>query len=125
MQELLLVGLGGAIGSVARVITSGFALRMLAPGFPWGTIAVNLIGSFAFGVIIGLASNRGGVTVNERALLLSGLLGGFTTFSAFSFDNVELLSAGFPGRAIVNIVGQVVLGVLALWLGMQLTMGHR
>jgi CrcB protein len=56
-----------------------------------------------------------------RELLLSGLLGGFTTFSAFSFDNVELLMQGFPGRALANIVGQVVLGVLALWLGMQLT----
>jgi fluoride exporter len=125
VQELMLVALGGAIGSVARVITSGFALRLLAPGFPWGTVAVNLVGSFAFGVIVGIASNRGGVTVNERALLLSGLLGGFTTFSAFSFDNVELLNAGFPGRAVVNIVGQVVLGALALWVGMQLTMGQR
>jgi CrcB protein len=125
VQELMLVALGGAIGSVARVITSGFALRLLAPGFPWGTVAVNLVGSFAFGVIVGVASNRGGVTVNERALLLSGLLGGFTTFSAFSFDNVELLNAGFSGRAVVNIVGQVVLGALALWVGMQLTMGQR
>jgi fluoride exporter len=122
VRELLLVALGGAVGSVLRVVTSGVALRALPPGFPWGTVAVNLAGSFAFGVIVGLGSNRGGVTANERALLLSGLLGGFTTFSAFSFDTVELISQGFAARALASIVGQVVIGALALWLGMQMTM---
>jgi CrcB protein len=119
--ELLLVALGGAVGSVARVVTSGLAFRLLPPGFPWGTAAVNLLGSFAFGVIVGLGLNRGGITVNQRALWLSGLLGGFTTFSAFSFDTVELFMQGFPGRALISIVGQVVLGALALWIGMQVT----
>ena len=122
VRELLLVALGGAVGSVLRVVTSGLAFRALPPGFPWGTVAVNLIGSLVFGVIVGLASNRGGVTANERALLLSGLLGGFTTFSAFSFDTVELLIQGFAGRALLNVVGQVMIGALALWLGMQMTM---
>jgi fluoride exporter len=122
VQELLFVAIGGAVGSVARVLTSGFALRMLPAGLPWGTVAVNVIGSFVFGVIVGLASNRGGVTANERALLLSGLLGGFTTFSAFSFDTVELVTQGFAGRALVSIVGQVVIGSMALWVGMQMTM---
>ena len=116
------MAIGGAVGSVARVLTSGFALRMLPAGLPWGTVAVNVIGSFVFGVIVGLASNRGGVTANERALLLSGLLGGFTTFSAFSFDTVELVTQGFAGRALVSIVGQVVIGSMALWVGMQMTM---
>lgn len=117
----MLVAIGGAVGSVARVIISGLTVRSLPLGFPWGTSVVNLIGSFVFGVFVGIGSNRGGMTTNERALLLSGLLGGFTTFSAFSFDNVELFTQGFPGRAIVNVVGQVVVGALALWLGMRIT----
>ncbi len=120
MRELLLVALGGAVGSVARVVTSGVALRLLPPGFPWGTTAVNLLGSFVFGVIVGLGVTRGGITANERALWLSGLLGGFTTFSAFSFDTVELFTQGFQGRALTSVVAQVVLGALALWIGMQM-----
>lgn len=121
MQELALVAIGGAAGSVARVIISSLALRSLPLGFPWGTLAVNLIGSFVFGVIVGIGSNRGGMSVNERALLLSGLLGGFTTFSAFSFDTVQLFTQGFQGRAFISIIGQVVLGAVALWLGMRIT----
>ena len=121
VPELLLVAIGGAVGSVARVVASGFALRVMPFGFPWGTVTVNLVGSFVFGLLVGVGANRGGLTTNERALLLSGLLGGFTTFSAFSFDTVELFIQGFPGRAVISIAGQVVLGALALWLGMRLT----
>lgn len=121
MRELLLVAVGGAVGSVARVVTAGVASRLFSPGFPWGTLTVNLIGSCVFGVIVGLGSNRGGMTSDQRALLLSGLLGGFTTFSAFSFDTLELVTQGFPGRALVNVVSQVLLGAVALWLGLQLS----
>lgn len=95
---------------------------MLPAGFPWGTVGVNMIGSFVFGVIVGVGANRGGLTANHKALLLSGLLGGFTTFSAFSFDTVELLTQGFPGRALTNVAAQVIVGALALWVGINVTL---
>lgn len=119
MRELLLVAAGGAAGSVARVLTSGLVYRWVSPAFPWGTLTVNLVGSLLFGVFVGMGMARGGLSPDARALLLSGLIGGFTTFSAFSFETVELLTQGFPGRAIVNVLLQVLLGTVALWAGMH------
>lgn len=120
MRELLLVALGGAAGSVARVLTTGLVYRFLSPTFPWGTFSVNLMGSLFFGVFVGVGAARGGLATDVRALLLPGLLGGFTTFSALSFETVELLTQGFPGRALVNVIGQVALGAAALWAGLRI-----
>lgn len=120
MRELLLVALGGAAGSVARVLTAGLVYRVISPAFPWGTFSVNLMGSLFFGVFVGVGAARGGLSPDARALLLPGLLGGFTTFSAFSFETVELLTQGFPGRALVNVIGQVALGAAALWAGLRI-----
>ncbi len=121
MRELLLVAAGGAMGSVARVLTSGLVYRFVSPAFPWGTVTVNLLGSLLFGVIVGMGTTRGGLSPEARALLLPGLMGGFTTFSAFSFETVELYTQGFPQRAAANVLLQVLVGTLALWSGMQLT----
>lgn len=120
MRELLLVAVGGAVGSVARVLTSGLVYRIASPAFPWGTATVNLVGCGLFGLVVGAGMPRGGLSLEARALLLSGLLGGFTTFSAFSFENVELAMQGFGWRALANVMGQVLLGALALWGGMQI-----
>jgi CrcB protein len=121
VRELGLVAIGGAVGSVARVLTTGMAYRLLPAGFAWGTLAVNLIGSFVFGLVLGAGVTRGGLSADARALLLSGLLGGFTTFSAFSFDNFELISQGLVARAALNVGVQVIIGIAALWAGFVLT----
>ena len=85
MKALLLVGLGGAAGSVLRYLASTAAVAALGNGFPWGTLAVNVAGSAAIGA---LASS--GLQHQERLLLVTGLLGGFTTFSAFSLETAQL-----------------------------------
>ncbi len=121
MRELILVALGGAVGSVARVLTTGAVYRVLPATYPWGTTAVNLAGSFAFGLVVGWGMTRGGLSPEARALLLSGLLGGFTTFSAFSFETVEMMATGYYSRALVNVALQVTLGAAALWVGMTFT----
>ena len=120
MRELTLVAIGGAAGSVARVLTTGLVYRFISPAFPWGTFSVNVIGSMVFGVFVGVGAGRGALSPDTRALLLPGLLGGFTTFSAFSFETVELLTQGFAGRALVNVIGQVTLGAAALWAGLRI-----
>ena len=120
VSTYLAVAVGGALGASARFFTGTLVAR-LAPQatFPWGTFAVNVLGCLAFGLLAG-AFERAAVGPAGRTFLLAGVLGGFTTFSAFAFENVELLLAGQPGRAALNIAGQVVLGVGGLWVGVLL-----
>ena len=90
MRDALLVALGGASGSVLRWALSSWIARLHEPSrFPWGTLAVNLLGSFAIGALLTLAFERGALPTPFRLLLVTGVLGGFTTFSAFSLDAVE------------------------------------
>ncbi|MFT8247142.1 fluoride efflux transporter FluC [Roseomonas sp. BN140053] len=88
---LALVALGGAAGSVARYVTGIWALRLLGAGFPWGTLAVNILGSAAIGLAGGLIAAGAPVPDGMRLLLVTGFLGGFTTFSAFALDTGALL----------------------------------
>ncbi len=97
------------------------ALRTLPPTFPWGTFLVNVLGCFLFGVIAGLAASRGMVGPSGRAFLLVGVLGGFTTYSSFAFESVDLIRAGHMAAAVANIGGQLLLGLFALWVGLLLT----
>lgn len=117
---VLLIAIGGAIGSVGRYLVSVLILRVTTPYFPYGTFLVNVLGAFAFGVIVGLAQHRVPLSNDARAFLLVGVLGGFTTFSTFAFDGLTLLRDGQSTLALVNLLGQVVLGVVAAWLGMLL-----
>jgi CrcB protein len=116
-MTLLLVALGGALGSMARYGLVGLAARALPPAFPFGTFAVNVIGSLAFGVIAGVGDVRGLLSSEARAFFLVGLLGGFTTFSSYSADTFALLRQGAGMLALVNSFGQVVAGLAALALG--------
>ena len=111
------VALGGALGSVARYLLSTAVHRYTAAGFPYGTFTVNIVGCAAFGLILGAAEHRIDLTPGVRAFFLVGVLGGFTTFSAFTFDTLELLRTAAYLRAALNILGQIALGLLALWLG--------
>lgn len=116
----LAVAAGGALGAAARLATGSLVAR-LAPQavFPWGTFAVNLLGCLAFGLIAGAFARTGTAPV-ARTFVLVGVLGGFTTFSAFAAENVAMLTAGQLGRVALNVAGQVVLGLAGLWLGLVL-----
>jgi CrcB protein len=114
----LWVALGGALGSVARYACSTAAARWLGAGFPYGTLFVNVAGSFAIGLLAALASSgRPSLGVDARAFLLIGVLGAFTTFSSFSFETLELARAGAVAAAGANVALSVVLCLLAAWLG--------
>lgn len=118
---LLLIGLGGAIGSTARYLVSAVVLRATTPYFPYGTFVVNVLGCALFGAIVGLAQHRVALSPDARAFLLVGVLGGFTTFSTFAFDTLSLLRDAQPAAALVNALGQLLVGVAAVWVGFRLT----
>jgi CrcB protein len=112
-QTLPLIALGGALGSVLRY------LMVAAIGAPWGTAAVNVLGSLAIGALFVLLDARAG----WQLFLMTGLLGGFTTFSAFSLDTLKLVQAGQPAQAALYVLGSVTLSLLAVALGVALAKG--
>jgi CrcB protein len=117
-QSALLVALGGAIGSVARWAAVFLVGQQVGLAFPWGTLTVNLIGSFLIGAIGELARTASlGVTPDVRTFLVIGCLGGFTTFSSFSFETLGLFQRGAAGPAFAYAVGSVALGLVAAWVG--------
>lgn len=128
VRELLLVATGGALGSVARYAVSGAAQRLLVPGagtfasFPAGTLVVNISGSFLIGLVAGLAESRALLGAEARLLLVTGILGGYTTFSAFSLETLLLLRAGQATTAMTSVVLQVGLGVAAAFAGFTVAM---
>jgi CrcB protein len=119
MKAVLLVALGGAIGSVARYKLSGFVLHHTIDWrFPAGTFAVNVIGCLVAGVLAGLAEKHDLLSPDARLLLFTGLLGGFTTFSAFGLETMHLVKRGDLAMASANVVLSVLAGLAALWIGM-------
>jgi CrcB protein len=116
---VLAVALGGAIGSVLRFVISTAATNRFGPGFPMGTFAINVTGSFAIGVVAELALTRAfGVSAEVRTFLVVGILGGYTTFSSFTLESLNLLRDGAPLTALGYSVGSVVLGVIAAYAGL-------
>jgi fluoride exporter len=115
----LAVGLGGMLGSVARVLVSLGLLHLLGPGFAWGTLAANVAGSFLIGLYAALTEPGGRVCASpaQRQFVLAGFCGGFTTFSVFSLETVLLLDRGAMGLAAANFGASVVLWLLAVWIG--------
>jgi fluoride exporter len=120
MMNLILVALGGAIGSVLRHFCNLAALRLFGPNFPWGTMWVNILGSFAMGVFIELLARRLGGSNELRLFVATGILGGFTTFSAFSLDFAVLAERGAMGQALAYALASVIVSILALFLGLWL-----
>ena len=114
-MNLLLIAIGGAVGSVCRYLVSSAVLRTLGTLFPAGTFVVNVIGCFVFGLISGLSLERMTLTPDMRALLLAGLLGGFTTFSSYMNESVVLVREGQFLWAGLNLGGQVMAGFVAFW----------
>ena len=121
MTSLIQVALGGAIGASCRYLTNVGAMRLLGGGFPYGTVVVNILGSFLMGVLVVAFAHRGG---NQFApLMMTGVIGGFTTFSAFSLDAVNLYQRGDILLAATYVFGSVAVGIAALIVGMAIARG--
>ena len=120
IKQILLVGLGGGIGSIFRYLTSLLVNRHVESHFPWATFAVNLLGCFLIGLLAGLAARGTWLDENLRLLFITGFCGGYTTFSAFSMENMVLIGGGHYVALIVYILSSVLVGLLAVWLGMLL-----
>ncbi|OJW31277.1 MAG: camphor resistance protein CrcB [Rhodospirillales bacterium 69-11] len=120
MGGVLWVAAGGALGSVARFWLAAAVAALTGPAFPWGTLLINVGGSFLIGWFGAMTGLRGAwdVPPDIRLFVLVGICGGFTTFSSFSLQTVELLEAGEVLRAGGYVVGSVVLCLLATWAGL-------
>ena len=114
----MLATIGGAIGSAARFLVNVGALRLLGPSFPWSTLFVNIIGCTAMGIIAEVLLVRYGSSPALRAFLMTGILGGFTTFSAFALDFAALLERGHTVSAALYIAGSVGLSIAGVFLGL-------
>lgn len=118
IDSVLFVALGGALGSVCRYLLGTWTQTIRKSiDFPYGTLTVNLIGSFVIGFLAQIAEARGVFTSESRAFLFIGILGGFTTFSSFGNDTVNLLRDGETWNALANVCGNVILGLTLVWLG--------
>ncbi|MBT3071205.1 fluoride efflux transporter CrcB [Rhodomicrobium sp. Az07] len=119
LMTYLFIALGGAIGSVARAAVSDAMVRLTGPFFPWGTILINITGSFIIGLFAALsvAGSRYGLHGDARAFVMIGMCGGYTTFSSFSLQTFDLLRDGKPWTALANVGISVVMCLAAVALG--------
>jgi CrcB protein len=119
MGRLLVVCVGGFLGTGARYSLNGWVAHRFGETFPWGTLAVNVVGSFAVGIIYFACGPDSPVIVSAttRQFLLAGILGGFTTFSSFSIQTLNLLKGGELRSVFGNVIGSVLLGLLAAYAG--------
>jgi len=117
-MNIFLVGIGGALGSISRYLLGTWVQSISRSlDFPFGTLAVNLIGCFVIGFLAELAEARGAFTPESRAFMFIGILGGFTTFSSFGNDTINLFRDGNTFNALANIGSSVILGLALVWLG--------
>jgi len=117
MQKTIWIALAGLLGTLLRYWLSGFVARQYGETFPWGTMAVNLIGCFVTGAVFFLAEERFLVSPTVRTVILIGLLGGFTTFSSYGLQTFTLLRDGEFGLATLNVVTSNILGLFMVWVG--------
>ncbi|MBT3348614.1 MAG: fluoride efflux transporter CrcB [Thiotrichales bacterium] len=116
-MQIIAIAAGGAVGAVMRYILSNAIYSWLGRGFPWGTLTVNTVGSLLMGLLFVLLTERLALGPQWRAFLVIGMLGAFTTFSTFSMETLNLIESGELLRAMLNMVGSVVICVGAAWLG--------
>lgn len=116
-MRVLLVLAGGALGSGARYLVALWTVERFGSSFPWGTLTVNVAGSFLIGLIATLADELGAIGPDTRVFLVIGVLGGFTTFSSFSLDTMRLAQQDDLVRAVWNIAVTLALGLTAVVLG--------
>lgn len=119
MKIYLIVAAGGALGAMARYGTDSMVGRWAGLGFPWGTVTVNLVGSLVLGLLIGAAVHGLHLGQEMRALVVTGFLGAFTTFSTFSLNTVTLIERGDTGVALGYVLGSVVCGIGLFFIGLR------
>ena len=120
MKQVLLVFLGGGIGSALRYAI-GRIFNTSSAGYPWRTFSVNIIGSLLIGVFMGIALKNNNLSENQTLLLVTGLCGGFTTFSAFAYENQQFLKEGDLTSFAIYTLGSLSLGILAVFLGLVIS----
>src|SRR6476661_6059404 len=117
MQKTIFIALAGLVGTLIRYWLAGFVSRQYGETFPWGTLVVNLAGSFIAGAIYHLAEERPLISPTLRTIIVIGLLGGFTTFSSYGLQTFTLLRDGQIGLATLNVAVSNVLGLFMVWIG--------
>lgn len=117
VKQVLLVGLGGAVGSILRFLSGELVNRYIHTTFPYATFAINIVGCFCIGALTSIIP----VNSNIRFLLIAGFCGGFTTFSTFAKESYTLANSGQPFIALIYVLTSCLLGILAVWLGIYIT----
>jgi CrcB protein len=117
MIRLLLICFAGAVGTGARYLMGGLALKLLGASFPWGTLVINLLGSFVLAAVMTIGTTTGTLSVTTRLTLATGFCGGFTTYSTFSYDTFKYFQEGAWGLGLANILATVIGCLLACLLG--------
>lgn len=120
LKNIVLVGLGGAIGSILRYLSSVLVDRYCQSLFPWATWIINIAGCFIIGLLLGFLERQQLASPDVRLLIVTGFCGGYTTFSTFAAENFNLLQGGQTGIALLYITTSVTIGILAVWLGLSL-----
>ncbi|MDX1252040.1 MAG: fluoride efflux transporter CrcB [Gammaproteobacteria bacterium] len=118
MKQVLAIAAGGALGSALRFWMSTWVHGIAGRGFPYGTLTVNVLGSFVMGLLCVLLIDKFNVSLEWRAALLTGVLGGFTTFSSFSMETLTLFEMGEPFKASLYILLSIAVCLAATWVGM-------
>jgi len=119
-MSYLLVFLGGGLGASLRHAVNMMCTRILGTAFPWGTFIINITGSTVMGLIAGYLAFKGGASQHWRLFLMTGILGGYTTFSAFSLDTALLYERGEVGLALLYVLGSVAVSIAGLFAGLAL-----
>lgn len=123
IRDILLVGFGGGLGSIARYLCQRYLSATYPHSFPVGTFAVNLIGCFLIGLFWGIFFRSTASNESWKLFLMTGICGGYTTFSAFTIESIGLIKEHKPGLFLLYIGASVILGLLATWAGMKLVRG--
>lgn len=121
IKNILLIGLGGGVGSILRYLCQKWAYQLYPHSFPWGTFAVNITGCFLIGLFWGLAFKSFVANESWKLFLMTGICGGFTTFSAFTLESVGLLKEQKTGLFFSYIIASIVLGLFATYAGMKIS----
>lgn len=121
LKQILLVGLGGGIGSILRYLTSFLTQKYNPAPFPLATFMANILGCFLIGLLTGYLGQNIQANQNLKLLFITGFCGGYTTFSAFALENVALFQNNNPWMAIGYTTASIILGMLVVWLGMAIT----
>ncbi|SCX28582.1 fluoride efflux transporter CrcB [Agrobacterium rosae] len=120
MLNIALVAIGGALGSIARYLVGVWSVRLAGPNFPWGTLTVNVVGAFLIGLTVEVIARRFDASSEMRVLLVTGVIGGFTTWSSFTLDAVVLFERGEIGLSALYLGASLLVSFAAIFAGLAL-----